>query len=82
MKLTVSDGQATAVQSINFVIQEQPDTAAFTIEKAKVVFNFIKKAYDSLTISGRVPLPIGFSADGKKVRVLIGNLDRTSSLTA
>lgn len=82
-KLTVSDGQAGDSQSVNVVVQEKADAAgSFRIEKLKVSFNFVKKASDSLSFSGQVPLAAGFDPSGKGVRMLIGLLDKELTLNS
>jgi hypothetical protein len=82
LTLTVSDGQASDTQSLNLVVLDQPGGNLLTIDKVRLLFNFVKIGKDSLSLSGHLPLPAGFSPAGKSVRVLIGGLDRTTTLTA
>ncbi len=82
VKLTVSDGQSTVSQTVNVAVQEQPDASAFKIDKFKLSFNFVKKASDTLSLSGQVPLAQNFAPSGKSVRVLIGLLDKEFPLDA
>ncbi len=80
--VVVSDGQASDMQSINLVVNDQPPAGAFSAIKIALAFNFLKSSSDSLTIAGRIPIPIDFNPTGKSVRVLIGGLDKTYTLTS
>jgi hypothetical protein len=80
--LTVSDGQATATQSVNVVVQDAPQPGTFAVEKVKLAFDFVKSGKDSLSVSGQIPVPASFNPAGKSVRVLIGSLDYSATLTA
>ena len=82
VKVVVSDGQATDLQSIVIVVNDQPTVATFTVTKVKLIFNFAKSGSDSLSVSGTIPIPVAFNPAGKKVRVLIGEFDMTYILNA
>ena len=82
VKVVVSDGQASDLQSIVIVVNDQPSRGTFAVTKVKVEFNFIKNDHDSLAVSGTIPLPAAFNPAGKTVRILIGELDKTYTLNA
>jgi hypothetical protein len=81
VKVVVSDGQASDTQSINLVVNDQPSAGKLAVSKVNLSFNFLKSASDSLTIAGHIPIHAGFNPAGKTVRVLIGGLDKTYTLT-
>ena len=82
VKVVVSDGQATDLQSIVIVVNDQLTVGTFTVTKVKLMFNFTKSGSDSLSVSGTIPLPAAFNPAGKTIRVLIGELDKTYTLNA
>jgi len=82
VNVVVSDGQASATQSVDLIVEDQMPAGIFTVQKVSIGFNFIKSNSDSLSISGLIPLPPGFNPNGKTARVLIGGLDKSYTLTA
>jgi hypothetical protein len=82
VKVVVSDGQASDVQSINLIVNDQTPAGTFAVSKVNLSFNFRKSASDRLTISGQIPIPAGVNLAGRGVRVLIGGLDKTYTLTS
>jgi len=77
----VSDGQASATQSVDLVVKAQAAQDTFAVTKVKLGFNFTRTNSDTLTLSGQIPLPDGFTPTGKIARVLIGGLDVSETLS-
>jgi PKD repeat protein len=82
IKLNVSDGQASDSQNVNVVVNDQAPIGTFAVTKVLVAFAFTKPGSDFLTLSGQIPVPTGFNAAGKNVRLVIGSLDKSYVLTS
>ncbi|HLX60679.1 MAG TPA: MBG domain-containing protein [Planctomycetota bacterium] len=80
--VTVSDGQASATQSVDLVINAQASQDTFAVTKIKLGFSFTKSGNDNLSLSGQIPLPPGFFPAGKIVRILIGGFDTSGTLNS
>jgi len=79
--VTASDGQASATQSVDLVVNAQASQDTFAVTKVKLGFSFVKSANDNLSLSGQIPLPPGFFPAGKVVRILIGGFDTSLTLS-
>ncbi|HLX60884.1 MAG TPA: MBG domain-containing protein [Planctomycetota bacterium] len=79
--VTVSDGQASATQSVDLVVNAQASQDTFAVTKIKLGFSFTKSGNDNLSLSGQIPLPPGFFPAGKVVRILIGGFDTSVTLS-
>jgi len=82
VKVVVSDGQVSASQSINLIVEDQLPSGLFAVQNVAIAFNFTRSGKDNLSISGQIPVPAGFNPTGKTMRVLIGGLDKTYTLSA
>ncbi|HLX61616.1 MAG TPA: MBG domain-containing protein, partial [Planctomycetota bacterium] len=82
VNVVVSDGQASASQSINLIVEDQLPIGTFVVQRVGISFNFVKSGSDSLSISGQIPVPPDFNPSGKSARLLIGGLDKSYTLTA
>jgi len=80
--VAVSDGQASAMQSVDLVVNAQASQDSFAVTKIKLGFSFVKSGRDNLSLSGQIPLPPGFAPAGKVVRILIGGFDTSVTLDA
>ncbi|HLX60894.1 MAG TPA: LamG-like jellyroll fold domain-containing protein [Planctomycetota bacterium] len=78
--VTVSDGVAMDSASLDVVVAPAP--GVFTVDRLSFSFSFVKPNKDSLSISGKVTLPAGFTPMSKSVRLLIGSLDYNGTLTS
>jgi len=78
--VTVFDGQAGTAQSVDLVVNAQTAQDSFAVSKVKLGFSFTKSNSDTLTFSGQIPVPPGFSPAGKSVRVLIGGFVNSATL--
>lgn len=77
VKVITTDGESEVTQSLNLVVDMEVESAALTIKKVNLAFNFATSGNDSLAISGNVPLIPAVDPVGKSVQILIGGIART-----
>jgi hypothetical protein len=76
--VTISDGVVTlSPATVNVII-----TTPFTVSKVALKFVFNKSDADSLTMSGTIPLPVGFTPANTPVNVTIEGLSKDFTLDA
>jgi len=92
VNVTLSDGSATSGTSLSVAVNplEEPGsepivTDTFGVSSAAVQFNFKperRTRHDSLSLSGSIPVEVGFEPNGKTVTLVMGDLTREFTLGA